>query len=133
MIDSMTRPGTVVTVAGLIEDLEGEDDRRGPEQDETENLWFRVILPHRSHLAPYDGAGLQQCAACGGYFGVTFWTCDACQNLSCRLVGSSWTGAPRRKPLMAGRPPLPVRPTPHERDGRTQHPEPARPHPQTPH
>ncbi len=30
---------------------------------------------------------------------------------------------------MTARPPLPIRPTPHERDGRTETPAPARPHP----
>ncbi|MZE76774.1 hypothetical protein [Streptomyces xinghaiensis] len=131
MIDSMARPGTVVT-AGLIEDLESEDDRRGPERDETDSLSFRVILPHRRSRAPYGGSG-QQCDICGGYFGVTFWTCSACQNLGYRLSGNGRAGGARRTPVMEERPPLPVRPTPHERDGRAQNPEPARPHPQAPH
>ncbi|MFE1519573.1 hypothetical protein ACFW9I_22585 [[Kitasatospora] papulosa] len=52
--------------------------------------------------------GTLQCDQCGGRFGYTGWTCDACKQLQ---------GA------------LPMRPIPHERDVRAEQPsEPARPH-----
>ncbi|MFM9812816.1 hypothetical protein ACKI16_30415 [Streptomyces scabiei] len=114
---------------GLIDDLEREDDERGPEPDETEALHLRILIPYASHgagierqpLAPHGG-GLQ-CDTCGGWFGVTFWTCSACQA----------TGAWRHEPVAEERPPLPIRPTPHERDGRDQPPAPVRPHPRAHH
>lgn len=79
MIDSMTRPGTNVT-AGLIEDMEREDDERGPEPDESELRVLRVLIPSvtaRQPAAPRGSSGLQ-CDQCGGWFGVSFWTCSAC-------------------------------------------------------
>ncbi|MEW2497542.1 hypothetical protein AB0942_29005 [Streptomyces nodosus] len=86
MIDSMTRP-VPQPWAGIIDDLEREDDDLGFEPDETEErLWVRIpsvsgdttVGVHR--LAPHS-SGLQQCDVCGGWFGVTFWTCPACQVL----------------------------------------------------
>ncbi|MGW2826382.1 hypothetical protein ACWC24_36165 [Streptomyces sp. NPDC001443] len=105
---------------GLIDDLDREDNERGPEPDKTEGLHLRVVIPlvapaHR--LSPH-GSGGMQCDTCGGWFGVTFWTCQACAATSAlaRLVHAQ------------DRPPLPMRPTPHERDGRQQPAAPARPH-----
>ncbi|WP_432105886.1 hypothetical protein [Streptomyces sp. bgisy091] len=58
--------------------------------------------------APAENNTLQ-CDRCGGRFGYTDWTCGACQALGLTT--------------------LPMRPTPYERDGRTeQPPAPARPH-----
>ncbi|MFK0112506.1 hypothetical protein [Streptomyces sp. NPDC091217] len=68
---------------GLIDDLEREDNERGPEPDETEGQLLRLVIPHTSAgqvRLPLNGGG-SQCAVCGGWFGVTFWTCDACQSL----------------------------------------------------
>jgi hypothetical protein len=70
---------------GLIDDLEREDDDLGPEPDESEGLLPRVLVPYAPHaagpgphhLAPHGSGGLQ-CDTCGGWFGVTFWTCPAC-------------------------------------------------------
>lgn len=113
---------------GLIDGLEREDDDLGPEPDESENLFLRVLIPHTArsagitphHLAPHGSGGLQ-CDTCGTWFGVTFWTCAACAAIRAQL----------RLPVTSqGRQPLPTRPTPHERDGRDQPPAPARPHPQ---
>ncbi|MGW2706905.1 hypothetical protein [Streptomyces sp. NPDC001340] len=111
---------------GLIDDLERQDDDLGPEPDESEHQYLRVLLPYTPHaagtaptrLAPHGNSGLQ-CDTCGGWFGVTFWTCSACAAL----------GACARPAVMENRPPLPMRPTPHERDGRDQPPAPVRPHP----
>lgn len=62
--------------------------------------------------APAESSGQLQCDQCSGWFGFTGWTCPACKQLQ---------GA------------LPMRPTPHERDGRTeQPPPPARPHTSNP-
>ncbi|MEU8708686.1 hypothetical protein [Streptomyces sp. NPDC048565] len=59
--------------------------------------------------APAKNSGQLQCDTCSGWFGFTGWTCPACK----QLQGAA----------------LPMRPTPHERDGRTELPsEPARPH-----
>ncbi|MEU9061720.1 hypothetical protein AB0D13_23375 [Streptomyces sp. NPDC048430] len=59
--------------------------------------------------APAENSGQLQCDRCQGWFGYTGWTCSACQAL--------------------GMTALPMRPTPHERDGRTEPPPaPARPH-----
>ncbi|MFI6125372.1 hypothetical protein ACIBCU_37620 [Streptomyces sp. NPDC051064] len=59
--------------------------------------------------APTESSGQLQCDVCSGWFGFTGWTCPACKQLQ--------GGA------------LPMRPTPHERDGRTEPPPaPARPH-----
>ncbi|MFE5199920.1 hypothetical protein ACFQ93_40515 [Streptomyces sp. NPDC056601] len=115
-------------VGGIIEELEREDNERGPEPDEGEGLLLRVLVPPNpraagtdpSCLAPYGNGGVQ-CDHCGGWFGVTFWTCPACQSIAL------W----ERQVLMEDRPQLPLRPTPHERDGRDQAPAPARPHPRT--
>jgi hypothetical protein len=112
---------------GLIDDLEREDDDLGPEPDESEGLFLRVLIPRAarsvgtaSHrLTPYGSGGLQ-CDTCGGWFGVTFWRCGACAAISARQ---------RLAFASAQRQPLPTRPTPHERDGRDQPPAPARPHP----
>lgn len=156
--------------AGLADDMEREDNRRGFERDETDSA-FRQLVHHlvvdgddrarsagrqaRRTLAemapgyerqpvllltrtldyrPSNGRcplcerwncggsdcppsaapapesnGTVQCDQCGGRFGYTGWTCDACK----QLRGAA----------------LPMRPTPHERDGRTEQPsEPARPH-----
>ncbi|MFJ1774981.1 hypothetical protein ACIOFQ_32850 [[Kitasatospora] papulosa] len=63
--------------------------------------------------APTENSGQLQCDTCGQWLGVTGWTCSACQ----QLQGAA----------------LPMRPTPHERDGRTDPPPaPARPHAATP-
>ncbi|MGW0653732.1 hypothetical protein ACWD4T_33960 [Streptomyces umbrinus] len=115
---------------GLIEDLEREDDDLGPEPDESEQQFLRVLLPYTPHaagtgvvrLAPHGTSG-NQCDTCGGWFGVTFWTCGACQAIPVH----------GQQAVMAGRPLLPVRPQPHERDGRGQPPAPVRPHPPAPH
>ncbi|MFJ8982579.1 hypothetical protein [Streptomyces sp. NPDC102282] len=59
--------------------------------------------------APAENSGQLQCDRCSGWFGFTGWTCPACQ----QLQGMA----------------LPMRPMPHERDGRTEpSPTPARPH-----
>ncbi|MER5556342.1 hypothetical protein ABT001_32595 [Streptomyces sp. NPDC002793] len=51
-----------------------------------------------------------QCDRCQGWFGYTGWTCPACLAVGAQMA-------------------LPMRPTPHERDGRTEpSPAPARPH-----
>ncbi|WP_329046680.1 hypothetical protein [Streptomyces sp. NBC_01422] len=56
-----------------------------------------------------ESSGELQCDQCSGWFGFTGWTCPACKQLQAAT--------------------LPMRPTPHERDGRTeQPPPPARPH-----
>ncbi|MEV0874793.1 hypothetical protein AB0932_27455 [Streptomyces sp. NPDC006682] len=60
--------------------------------------------------APAENSGQIQCDQCGGWFGYVGWTCSACQALQ-------------------GAAALPMRPSPHERDGRTEpSPAPARPH-----
>ncbi|MFF9690520.1 hypothetical protein [Streptomyces sp. NPDC014623] len=60
--------------------------------------------------APPSNSGGLQCDRCQGWFGVTGWTCAACLAVGARMT-------------------LPMRPTPHERDGRTEPtPAPARPH-----
>ncbi|WP_370270837.1 hypothetical protein [Streptomyces sp. V4I8] len=112
---------------GLIDELEREDDDLGPEPDEGESLFLAGVLAYAarpagtvSHrMAPHGSGGLQ-CDICSGWFGVTFWTCPACAAIS------AW-----QRPVSASeeRRPLPMRPTPHERDGRDQPPPPARPHP----
>ncbi|WLQ69193.1 MULTISPECIES: hypothetical protein [Streptomyces] len=59
---------------------------------------------------PVENSGTLQCDTCSGWFGFTGWTCPACKQLQ-------------------GAAALPMRPTPHERDGRTEpSPAPARPH-----
>ncbi|MGQ4459607.1 hypothetical protein [[Kitasatospora] papulosa] len=59
---------------------------------------------------PVESSGQLQCDTCSGWFGFAGWTCPACQQLQ-------------------GAAALPMRPTPHERDGRTEpSPAPARPH-----
>ncbi|MFI8008279.1 hypothetical protein [Streptomyces sp. NPDC086010] len=59
--------------------------------------------------APVESSGQLQCDTCGTWFGYAGWTCSACA----QLRGAA----------------LPMRPTPHERDGRTEQPsETARPH-----
>lgn len=121
---------------GIIEDWEREDDGLGPEPDESEHQFLRVLVPYTPHaagtaltrLAPH-GNGQLQCAVCSGWFGVTFWTCSACQKLGYRLTDSGWATGARRRTVMAERPLLPMRPTPHERDGRDQPAAPVRPHP----
>ncbi|WP_405535411.1 hypothetical protein OG426_55675 (plasmid) [Streptomyces canus] len=113
---------------GLIDDLEREDDDLGPEPDESEGLCLKVLIPRAARsagtasrrLTPHGSGGLQ-CDTCGGWFGVTFWTCGACTAIRAQL---------RLALTSQGRQPLPTRPTPHERDGRDQPPAPARPHPQ---
>ncbi|MFD7677444.1 hypothetical protein [Streptomyces sp. NPDC060187] len=128
MIDSMTWRGG--GFAGLIDDLVEDDDARGPEPDDDASL--RVVLPFSTFqvtalLASPAVSGLQQCERCGGWFGVTFWACAACQNLRLAKAHRLRTGAGA---VMTDSPPLPMRPTPHERDGRDQPPRPpARPHP----
>ncbi|WP_405669053.1 hypothetical protein OG379_41250 (plasmid) [Streptomyces sp. NBC_01166] len=65
--------------------------------------------PPSATPAPAENSGQLQCDRCSQWFGFTGWTCSACQALG----------------LTA----LPMRPTPHERDGRTEPPPaPARPH-----
>ncbi|MFD6275056.1 hypothetical protein ACFWFI_05710 [Streptomyces sp. NPDC060209] len=60
-------------------------------------------------VAPAPESNTLQCDTCSGRFGFTGWTCPACKALG----------------LLT----LPMRPTPHERDGRTEPPPaPARPH-----
>ncbi|MFH8698992.1 hypothetical protein [Streptomyces chartreusis] len=104
---------------GLIDDLERDDNERGPEPDESEGLHLRVVISQTHAARPAvipaapSGGGLQ-CDNCGQWFGVTFWTCGAC------LATAAWRGLP----------PLPHRPPPHQRDGRKESPAPARPHPQ---
>ncbi|MEY9997315.1 hypothetical protein ABIE67_009434 [Streptomyces sp. V4I8] len=118
-------------LAGLFEDMEREDNGRGPEPDETEGQFLRVVMPYAAHGASIDllplaphGSGGQQCDTCGGWFGVTFWTCPAC------AAYAVWQQPAR---MEDERPPLPMRPTPHERDGRDHPPAPVRPHPQAAH
>lgn len=156
--------------AGLADDMERDDNRRGFERDETDNA-FRQLVHHlvvdgddraqsagrqaRRTLAemdpgydrqpvlllapavtfrsandacglcgywtcrcggvapapvPVESSGQLQCDMCSQWFGFTGWTCPACQALQ-------------------GAAALPMRPTPHERDGRTEpSPAPARPH-----
>ncbi|MFE4579999.1 hypothetical protein [Streptomyces chartreusis] len=68
---------------GLIDDLERDDNERGPEPDESEGLALRIVIsgaPHRRRAAvpaAASGGGLQ-CDSCGHWFGVTFWTCGYC-------------------------------------------------------
>jgi hypothetical protein len=128
-------------VGGIIEDLEREDDDLGPEPDESEHQFLRVLLPYTPHaagtvptrLAPHGNSGLQ-CDNCRGWFGVTLWTCPACQNLGYRLTGVDWVASEQRRNAVMTQPQLPMRPTPHERDGQGQEaPEPVRPHPPAPH
>ncbi|MCX4598337.1 hypothetical protein OG819_55360 [Streptomyces sp. NBC_01549] len=128
-------------VGGIIEDWEREDDDLGPEPDESEHQFLRVLLPYTPHaagtvparLAPH-GNGQLQCAVCSGWFGVTLWTCSACQKLGYRLTDSDWRAGARRRNAVMTQPQLPMRPTPHERDGQGQEPpEPVRPHPPAPH
>ncbi|MGP4004000.1 hypothetical protein [Streptomyces sp. 8N706] len=145
MITSMTSPARLS--GGIIDDLEREDDRRGPERDETDQLCsIRVRQPHpgqdravdigrivlpgnlRAGIASHASGG-QQCAICQGWFGVTVWTCPACQSIGYRLTSTGQA----EQVVMEDRPPLPMRPTPHERDGREQSPSEARPHPRAPH
>jgi len=65
--------------------------------------------PPSAAPATTENSGQLQCDTCSGWFGFTGWTCPACQ----QLQGMT----------------LPMRPTPHERDGRTEPPPaPARPH-----
>ncbi|MEF9915692.1 hypothetical protein RJT17_37280 [Streptomyces sp. P5-A9] len=156
--------------AGLADDMERDDNRRGFERDETDTAFHRLVdqlvvdgddrarsagrqtrrtlaemdpgyqrqpvlllarpLTFRSANdacplcgfwkcrcggiapAPAESSGQLQCDQCSGWFGFTGWTCPACKQLQ---------GA------------LPMRPTPHERDGRTeQPPPPARPHTSNP-
>ncbi|GGZ29531.1 hypothetical protein [Streptomyces nitrosporeus] len=141
--------------AGLADDMTEDDNRRGYERDETDRA-FRQLVDHlvvdgddrarsagrqarrtlaemdpgyqrqpvlllarpldfrptdeapQTLAAPLSNSG-QQCDTCGTWFGYAGWTCAACQ----QLQGAA----------------LPMRPTPHERDGRTEPtPEPARPH-----
>ncbi|MEW2134627.1 hypothetical protein AB0898_29930 [Streptomyces sp. NPDC005435] len=107
----------------LIDDLEDEDNDQGFERDETEGR-LRVLIPASARAAALGARaprnnGLWQCDRCGGWFGVTSWTCSACQQLA-SLV-----------PAFEDRPPLPIRPKPHERDGRQDSPDTGgRPHPQ---
>ncbi|MFH8736858.1 hypothetical protein [Streptomyces sp. NPDC017964] len=114
-------------VGGIFEEWEREDNERGPEPDEGEGLFLRVFVPPAPRAAGIDlgclapnGSGGLQCDQCGNWFGVTFWTCSACKSIA------MW-----ERVLMEERPQLPLRPTPHERDGRDQAPAPARPHPRT--
>ncbi|MCX4919948.1 hypothetical protein [Streptomyces sp. NBC_00687] len=85
MIDSMTWLEPVH--AGLFDEMEDEDNARGPEPDD--DAFLRAVVPVPTHgtatpLAP-TGAGQLQCANCSGWFGVTFWVCAACQSLGYRL------------------------------------------------
>ncbi|MGW6684281.1 hypothetical protein ACWGBO_31050 [[Kitasatospora] papulosa] len=60
--------------------------------------------------APTENSNQLQCDQCQGWFGFTGWTCPACKQLQVDAA-------------------LPVRSTPHERDGRTEQPSaPARLH-----
>lgn len=69
--------------------------------------------PPSAAPAPAENSGQLQCDRCQGWFGFTGWTCSACQ----QLQGAA----------------LPMRPSPHERDGRTETPPaPARLHPAAP-
>ncbi|MYV42993.1 hypothetical protein GT030_30040 [Streptomyces sp. SID1328] len=78
----MTRPGTRPQ-AGIIDDIEREDDRKGYEPEEATGHPLREVIPGpRARLLPLHDSGQMQCDYCGGWFGVTFWTCSACQSLS---------------------------------------------------
>ncbi|MGV9342859.1 hypothetical protein [Streptomyces sp. NPDC003688] len=74
---------------GLIDDLEDEDNDQGFERDETEGR-LRVLIPASTRAAALGAraprnSGLWQCDRCGGWFGVTSWTCSACQQLASLL------------------------------------------------
>ncbi|MFJ8982640.1 hypothetical protein [Streptomyces sp. NPDC102282] len=145
---------TLTSRSGWLEDEERKDNQRGYERDETDQvhqLVHRLVadgdtraesagrharrtlaemapgyqrqpvllltraLSYRSSAAPAPAvnSGQLQCDRCQGWFGFTGWTCSACQQLQGAV--------------------LPMRPTPHERDGRTEPPPaPARPHAATP-
>ncbi|WP_345045715.1 hypothetical protein [Streptomyces sannanensis] len=73
---------------GLIEDLEREDNEKGYEPDETEGRYPRLLILFTVRgattlpaLQPHGNGGQWQCDRCGGWFGVTYWTCNACQAL----------------------------------------------------
>ncbi|MFB8030614.1 MULTISPECIES: hypothetical protein [unclassified Streptomyces] len=67
-------------------------------------------LPPSAAPAPAENSGQLQCDRCSVWFGFTGWTCPACLAVGAHMA-------------------LPMRPMPHERDGRTEpSPAPARPH-----
>lgn len=83
-------------LGGLIEDLVREDNDRGPEPEpDTGEGSIRTLIPYTPQVAqiaaiapdraPFAGGGLQ-CDNCGGWFGVTFWTCGACRAIAARQV-----------------------------------------------
>ncbi|MFJ6661600.1 hypothetical protein ACIQNG_35415 [Streptomyces sp. NPDC091377] len=86
--------GNWPVTAGLYEDMEDQDNELGPEpeQDETEcsqRLVLRVVIP----TVPNPTAmPLQQCAGCGGWFGVMSWYCSACR-MRTSVTGRARTGA----------------------------------------
>lgn len=89
----ITMMASAPLTGGLIDNLEHEENERGPEPDESEGQFLRVLIPHVGvgtslhPLAP-RGSGRMQCDRCGGWFGVTFWTCGTCQALS-RLTAAA--------------------------------------------
>ncbi|MFI1293368.1 hypothetical protein ACH4VM_33825 [Streptomyces sp. NPDC020792] len=91
----ITMMASAPLTGGLIDDLEREDDERGFEPDETEGQFLRVLIPHGLQgsvgtgpkLPSPHGSGQWQCDRCGGWFGVSYWTCNACQALG-QLIAS---------------------------------------------
>lgn len=107
------------SLGGLIEDLERDDNDAGPEPEpDTGEGAIRTLLPYTPQLAritasapdraPFAGTGLQ-CDNCGGWFGVTYWTCEACKAIASQV-----------RTLKDDNRQSPLRSTPHMRDGRVK-------------
>ncbi|MEW2312404.1 hypothetical protein AB0918_27860 [Streptomyces sp. NPDC006864] len=81
--------------AGIVGDMTDEDNRRGPERDETDSVLRQLVgqldLVGGRTAGTEDGpaaggffhatANTLQCDQCGGWFGFTpgsLWTCGAC-------------------------------------------------------
>jgi len=64
---------------GLIEDLEREDDVRGPEPEPDEAVFHQLV----QQLVPLPMGGAGQCSVCGGWFeGWSGGVCSACKSLA---------------------------------------------------
>ncbi|MFD8938606.1 hypothetical protein ACFV0R_25705 [Streptomyces sp. NPDC059578] len=105
----LTRPR-----AGVVEDVEREDDTSGRDGN-----GYEAEDAHRMTGRAADDA----CGLCG------FWTCR-CGRLPVTNPRPGCARGPRDRAEATTAPPLPIRPTPHERDGRQEQEQDSRPHPQ---
>lgn len=65
---------------GLYEDMERDDDARGPETEPEAAVFWQLV--QRFVLAPVCGEPAGQCSVCGGWFeGWCGGVCDACRPL----------------------------------------------------